>query len=286
MIEIKIQQALSALVDDRAYPTILPEKAKYPAITYHRVNAAQGSGRINTTEISGQNSVFQVVVWSQNYGQAHLLQKQCITEFASLGLQLISSADGFEPEKMLHSVIMEFECWGDLALVADRQSTPDKSPIKQFLNNVQQQLSTVSNTALTDYQLVQPVLPAIVLKLRQIKPANDWSGPGAVECNLTAYCCHQVGYAGDLATQVSLLINANQWDLGDALDFPKNITADQEVMSLGETPYERWQVNWQQRLYIGDSIWLDEGTPPTTVLCSDAPEIGIPHKDDYRVVSR
>ncbi|MCX4027936.1 hypothetical protein [Spartinivicinus marinus] len=285
MIEIKIQQTLSALVDDRAYPTILPEQAKYPAITYHRVNAAQGSGRINTTDITGQNSVFQVVIWSKNYGQAHLLQKKCITEFAGLGLQLNSSADGFEPEKMLHSVIMEFECWGDLALTADRQSTPTKSPIKQFLHSVRQQLSGISETSLSDYQLIQPVLPTIVVKLQQIKPADDWNGPGAVKCFMAAHCYHQVGYAEDLAAQVSLKINANQWDLGEALDYPTDISADQQVMTLGGEPYERWQIKWQQVIRTEASIWQDSGTPPTTVLCSDAPEIGIPHEDDYRVVS-
>ena len=184
MIEIKIQQILSTLVDDRAYPTILPEKAEYPAITYNRVNAAHGSGRINTSEITGQNSVFQVVIWGKNYGQAHLLQKQCITEFAGLGMQLISSADGFEQEKMLHSVIMDFECWGDLALTADRKSTPNKSPIKQFLQSVQQQLSGISETVLTDYQLIQPVLPKIVISCKivsdtslSVRPKNFKNGP-------------------------------------------------------------------------------------------------------------
>ncbi|WP_163832174.1 hypothetical protein [Spartinivicinus ruber] len=91
------------------------------------------------------------------------------------------------------------------------------------------------------------------------------------------------------ATEIMLVLNnpaKNRWPLIDQVSEPEAIQSRPAIFNPDADGYEAWEVSWQQSLYIGDSIWLDEGTPPTTVLYSDAPEIGIPHKDDYRVVSR
>jgi hypothetical protein len=45
--------------------------------------------------------------------------------------------------------------------------------------------------------------------------------------------------------------------------------------------FEVWRVEWQQPLWFGESVWKDIGTTPSTVFLGIAPEIGIPHVDDY-----
>ena len=46
--------------------------------------------------------------------------------------------------------------------------------------------------------------------------------------------------------------------------------------------FEVWAVEWHQTVHIGASIWEDDGTPPTTVLASWAPEVGPAHEGEYR----
>lgn len=45
--------------------------------------------------------------------------------------------------------------------------------------------------------------------------------------------------------------------------------------------FEVWRVEWVQRVHLGETVWTDEGTPPTQVLIGWAPDIGADHEDDY-----
>lgn len=49
--------------------------------------------------------------------------------------------------------------------------------------------------------------------------------------------------------------------------------------------FEVWAVEWRQTIQIGESIWNDDGTPPTQVLASWSPEIGPDHEGDYTEVA-
>lgn len=45
--------------------------------------------------------------------------------------------------------------------------------------------------------------------------------------------------------------------------------------------FECWRVEWQQIIHLGDSVWNGEGVTPTEVYLGFAPEIGVPHVNDY-----
>lgn len=44
---------------------------------------------------------------------------------------------------------------------------------------------------------------------------------------------------------------------------------------------EVWAVEWEQIVHIGPSVFDDEGVVPSEVMIGYAPEIGIPHEEDY-----
>lgn len=45
--------------------------------------------------------------------------------------------------------------------------------------------------------------------------------------------------------------------------------------------YEVWRVEWRQPLYLGESIWKNDGTTPTEIYYGFTPEIGAGHEADY-----
>ncbi len=45
-----------------------------------------------------------------------------------------------------------------------------------------------------------------------------------------------------------------------------------------------WRVDWQQVVHVGASIWDNDGTLPTRVLASWAPDVGIPNEGRYQDV--
>lgn len=49
--------------------------------------------------------------------------------------------------------------------------------------------------------------------------------------------------------------------------------------------YEVWRVEWNQVLHIGQTVWTNEGTVPTTVMASWFPDVGTANADDYRDVA-
>lgn len=49
--------------------------------------------------------------------------------------------------------------------------------------------------------------------------------------------------------------------------------------------FEIWAVEWRQTIHIGESIWGDEGVPPSQVLAGWSPDIGPDHEADYAGVA-
>lgn len=45
--------------------------------------------------------------------------------------------------------------------------------------------------------------------------------------------------------------------------------------------FEIWKVEWRQKIHLGDSVWNDEGTTPTTVFLGITPDIGPENIDKY-----
>jgi len=42
-----------------------------------------------------------------------------------------------------------------------------------------------------------------------------------------------------------------------------------------------WAVSWEQQLLLGADIWAGDGVLPSQLFVGYAPEIGVPHTDDY-----
>lgn len=78
--------------------------------------------------------------------------------------------------------------------------------------------------------------------------------------------------AKKLATGPAMVSGAYQDDFSSVMPGQREKPLDQ---------YEIWKVEWRQLVILGESIWTDEGTTPTTVYLGAAPEIGPDHIDDY-----
>lgn len=46
--------------------------------------------------------------------------------------------------------------------------------------------------------------------------------------------------------------------------------------------YEVWKVEWTQVLHLGNTVWTNDGTVPTTVLAAWAPDIGADNAGTYQ----
>jgi hypothetical protein len=115
MIPTALWTALAALVDDRAYPMKLPERATFPAITYFQVSATEGNthgGYDNT--IVGR---WQISCWAETYGAAKALAesvKVAIRAFSGSLTQVVKKSyvdnetDLYEPDVKLYHIPVDF----------------------------------------------------------------------------------------------------------------------------------------------------------------------------------
>ncbi|RDH41596.1 hypothetical protein [Zooshikella ganghwensis] len=185
----------------------------------------------------------------------------------------------------MRSAILDFCYWGDLALVPKQPDNPQpKTPINSLLAAIQTELSDIATAQLASHQCAIFDLPLIRLKLDQVKPASDlddWDGRQVMQCYFTAYAYHMVGYAEDLAIRLVSAIKFNQWGMGESVSTPISIEANQNSVAWGYKPYEVWRISWQQSLALSQSIWNDDGEPPTTVLASHEPKTGKAHEPEY-----
>ncbi len=78
--------------------------------------------------------------------------------------------------------------------------------------------------------------------------------------------------AKKLPTGPCEVVGAYQSDFSNTMPGQRDMPLDQ---------YEIWKVEWRQLVNLGESVWTDEGTTPTTVYLGAAPEIGPDHIDDY-----
>lgn len=113
---------LTALVSNRIYPKILPQKGTYPAITYQKISGP----RLHTlqTDPGTARPRFQISCWAQTYNQAKAVAKQvqiALQDFSGVmggvgGVQvdavlLENEYDAFEDETGLYQVPVDFIIW-------------------------------------------------------------------------------------------------------------------------------------------------------------------------------
>lgn len=137
-----------------------------------------------------------------------------------------------------------------------------------------------------------PATPAFLLELCEMEPADD---PGtdqlAVMAKFEALLILDFKQPGlnakleirRLAAAVSAFIRLHRW--GCPIGAAEFLGAYPDDFTPELDQFEVWRVEWQQVIYLGESVW-QPGTRPTTVLGSTSPLIGIPYKDYYEEIAQ
>ncbi len=122
---------------------------------------------------------------------------------------------------------------------------------------------------------------------------------GAVECGqadwrcrFTVYCMtrHAGGRspraaeALELAESAVAAIEGNRFGLTGL--FPAQVVRMDNLYaeSFDRAGVALWAVTWEQVARLGADEWAAEGTRPESLYVGIAPEVGLPHKDDYELV--
>ncbi len=61
----------------------------------------------------------------------------------------------------------------------------------------------------------------------------------------------------DLASAVDRIVDVNCWGLGEAVEVPENVSANEGMISTGENAFEGWEVAWYQTVYLGETSIFD-----------------------------
>jgi phage gp37-like protein len=137
------------------------------------------------------------------------------------------------------------------------------------------------------------VAPAVLVAcLGATRGSEHGNGEYDFLCRYSAYCLTR--HAG----------GRNERGM-DALELAEGVLAEVEGARFGQTgcskasvtrldnlygaEFDRagvalWAVTWEQRVRLGADIWAEEGVLPKSLYVGIAPEIGIPHEEDYTLV--
>lgn len=133
--------------------------------------------------------------------------------------------------------------------------------------------------------------PALLIELELIDEGRDaGDGRDALRCSFTAHCIlsnltpNVEIEVRNFAATVFRLIKGNRFGLGELADDPEGITAGPGEFKPGAEGYESWYVNWEQNVYLGDSMW-EGGIMPHIVKLGWSPDVGTGHADDYEQVT-
>ncbi len=110
---------VSALVEDRIYPQVLPQKPTFPAITLQQLDSPP------IDDITGHaglhRSIFQIDAWAQSQASSNLLAEKIRLALSGYtgeplgvkvrGIRLESKVDLFEPEIANYRKIQRFVIW-------------------------------------------------------------------------------------------------------------------------------------------------------------------------------
>lgn len=88
-----------------------------------------------------------------------------------------------------------------------------------------------------------------------------------------------------LAAALAQFIHADLRRIVTSMGPPSAIHAHRSDFKPELDKYEVWHVEWWQVIYLGESIWTDEGLTPTNVFVGVSPNIGTGHETDYEQVA-
>lgn len=132
----------------------------------------------------------------------------------------------------------------------------------------------------------QMPVPACLIDLIELEPTDD---PGTEQLAVIAHFEASIVLpfraprakraVAKLAAAIAHHVQGRRWGLP---------IAPAQVISIAPSDFdpeldrfETWSVEWQQTVHIGESIWNDDGTPPTQVLAAWSPDIGPTHEAEY-----
>ena len=111
MIQQDLFAALSTLAGGRVFPNIAPNNVQKPYVVYARISSAPANTLADGAPV--ENTRLQVDCFDTSYAAAVTLAmavKAAMTSSAITHLLLLEQ-DQFEPEALLHRVILDFSIW-------------------------------------------------------------------------------------------------------------------------------------------------------------------------------
>lgn len=136
-------------------------------------------------------------------------------------------------------------------------------------------------------------MPALFFELVETAPA-DKENPGTGQLAQTALFeafifmdYKQAGKKAKLeirehAAEFALLAHQQRW--GGRCEAAHSIAMHPDDTDPELDKYEIWRVEWRQVIYLGRSIWADEGNTPDEPQLGEYPATGADHEDDYQPV--
>lgn len=114
------QSALTALVGERVYPSVLPDKPTFPSVVYQVISNEQTF--THDGPVALRRPRVQIDVWSRRRLEAEAIESAIISALvgyrgpmgdvdytAGWGLEI--STDIYEQETLLHRISMDFRGW-------------------------------------------------------------------------------------------------------------------------------------------------------------------------------
>lgn len=136
-------------------------------------------------------------------------------------------------------------------------------------------------------------LPAILVELSDLE-ADPESDPGTEQLAVTARFEARViiGFRTanaereirKLAGSLAAFVHQQRW--GQPVEGAQVLTVTPDTFDPDLDQYVVWRVEWQQVIYLGQSVWTNDGEIPETVLFSYEPETGVPNEDKYIVLDQ
>ena len=114
MIQQEVMSALAVaahVADGRVFPNIAPNNAQTPYVVYARISSAPETTRDNGAPID--NVRLQLDCFDTTYAGAVAVAEAVKAALAASAIThlLLLEQDQFEPEALLHRVILDFSIW-------------------------------------------------------------------------------------------------------------------------------------------------------------------------------
>ena len=111
MIQQDLFAALAGVAGGRVFPNVAPNNVQKPYVVYARVSSAPENTRADGAPI--ENTRLQVDCFDATYAAAVVLAETVKAAIKSSAIThvLLLEQDQFEPEALLHRVILDFSIW-------------------------------------------------------------------------------------------------------------------------------------------------------------------------------